>query len=49
MRKVEFLYNPNAGNLRIRGLLDIVIRKFQQAGFTIGIHRSISVDRKSVV
>lgn len=41
MRKVEFLYNPNAGNLRIRGLLDIVIRKFQQAGFTVSIHRSM--------
>lgn len=41
MRKVEFLYNPNAGNLRIRGLLDIVIRKFQQAGFTMSIHRSM--------
>lgn len=41
MRKVEFLYNPNAGNLRIRGLLDIVIRKFQQAGFIVGIYRSM--------
>lgn len=42
MRKVEFLYNPNAGNLRIRGLLDIVIRKFQQGGFTVNIYRSMA-------
>ncbi len=41
MRKVEFLYNPNAGNLSMRGLLDIVIRKFQQAGFRVGIYRSM--------
>jgi len=42
MRKVEFLYNPNAGNLRIRELLDIVIRKFQQAGYIVSIYRSMS-------
>ncbi|HHX61718.1 MAG TPA: YegS/Rv2252/BmrU family lipid kinase [Epulopiscium sp.] len=42
MKKVKFLYNPNAGNRRIQGSLDIVIRKFQQAGFIMSIYRSMS-------
>ena len=42
MKKVQLLYNPNAGNRRIRGSLDVVIRKFQQAGFMVNIYRSMS-------
>lgn len=41
MKKVEFLYNPNAGNRRIHGLLDVIIRKFQEAGFIVSIYRSM--------
>lgn len=42
MKKVEFLYNPNAGNRRIQDFLDVVIRKFQEAGFIMRIYRSMS-------
>ncbi len=42
MKKVKFLYNPNAGSKRIQGLLDTVIRKFQEAGFIMSIYRSMS-------
>ena len=42
MRKIEFLYNPNAGNRRIRGAVDTVVSKFQQAGFKVSIYRSMS-------
>lgn len=41
MKKVKFLYNPNAGNRRIQDLLDIIIRKFQEAGFIMNIYRSM--------
>lgn len=42
MKKVEFLYNPNAGSKKIQGSLDMVIYKFQEAGFDVGIYRSMS-------
>lgn len=42
MRKVEFLYNPNAGNRRIRGAVDTVVSKFQKAGFKVSIYRSMA-------
>ncbi len=42
MKKVKFLYNPNAGTKRVRGSLDVVVRKFQQAGFIMSIYRSMS-------
>lgn len=41
MKKVEFLYNPNAGNQKIRISLDIVIRKFQEAGYLVNVYRSM--------
>ncbi|NLI88925.1 MAG: YegS/Rv2252/BmrU family lipid kinase [Epulopiscium sp.] len=42
MKKVEFLYNPNAGSKKIQGSLDMVIYKFQEAGFDVGIYRSMA-------
>lgn len=41
MKRVEFLYNPNSGNLRIRGLIDVVIKKFQKAGYKVSVYRSM--------
>lgn len=41
MKKVEFLYNPNSGNRRMRGLLDVVISKFQKSGYKLSVYRSM--------
>lgn len=42
MKKVSFLYNPNAGSKRIRGSVDIIVRKFQEAGYIMSIYRSMA-------
>ena len=42
MKKVSFLYNPNAGSKRIQGSVDIVVRKFQEAGYIMNIYRSMA-------
>ena len=42
MKKVNFLYNPNAGSKRIQASVDTVIRKFQEAGFIMSIYRSMA-------
>lgn len=42
MKKVSFLYNPNAGSKKIQGSVDIVVRKFQEAGYLMNIYRSMA-------